>query len=357
MKLYLIIFTILISSLFNSLFAQNKASSYDKVVQIADRLVKKKKVPGIAISVIKNDTLVFSKGFGYANLETKQNVNPNTTIFRVASVSKPISAVGLAKAIEAKQMDLDASIYTYLPDFPKKAYDFSLRQLGGHLAGIRNYKGNEFANTKPLTIAEGVALFKNDTLLFKPGTDYYYTSYSWNLIALSIQEKLKIPFEEFIKTQVLQPLGMTNTYADKNQDLKHKAKFYKKQRFRKFKEVAPVHNYFKLASGGYLSTSEDIALFGKALLNDRLLDPEILNVFTTSQQIGDRKTYYGIGFQVSYDHKGRPYYGHVGNGLGGYAIFYVYPKDNVVVSMLMNCSNPNKDKQFNKILDAILKAD
>jgi len=340
----------------SSIFAQDlNTTNYNKIRRTAKKLVRKKKVPGIAISIIKNDSLVFSEGFGYSDIESKSEIEPDKTIFRVGSVSKPISAVGLAKLVEAKKIDLESSIYDYLPNFPKKEYDFSLRQLGSHLAGIRGYKGNEFMNTKPLTIEQGIEIFKNDSLIFTPGTDYFYTSYGWNLLSLVMEQVVDKPFEDYIKDTILLPAGMNMTFADKNEYIPNKAKFYKKRRFRRFKEVEQVHNYFKLASGGYLSTSEDIALFGKQLLNGKLVNEAILETFTTSQEVKNNKTYYGIGFQASYDKSGRAYYGHVGNGLGGYAIFYVYPKEQVVISMLMNCSNPNQDKYFDRIIDEVFR--
>lgn len=355
MKLKRIVLLVLLSmfSIFNSLFAQDSNHNFKEVRKIAKKLVRKKKVPGIAISIVKDGEFVYSEGFGYANRKDKVKVFPDSTIFRVGSVSKPIAAVGLAKLVASGKMDLDASIYDYVPYFPKKTNDFSIRQLGGHMAGIRNYKGNEFMNKEPLTIREGVQLFENDSLLFEPGKDYLYTSYNWNLVSLAMQEVLQKGFEAYIKDEVLVPIGMKLTHADRNQVIPNKAKFYRKRKLGGFKEAERVHNYFKLAGGGYLSTSEDIALFGNALLDEQLVSHDVLNEFTTSQKIDEKLTYYGIGFQASFDHKGRPYYGHVGNGLGGYAIFYVYPEEKVVVSILMNCSNPNQDERFNAIIDAV----
>ncbi|EDP69923.1 50S ribosomal protein L19 [Flavobacteriales bacterium ALC-1] len=338
---------------FNSLFAQDNNLGFKKVSRIAKRLVRKKKVPGIAISVIKDGLMIYSEGFGYSDIEGKKEVKPDSTIFRIGSISKPIAAVGLAKMVDAKTISLDSFISTYIPYFPQKKYDFTIKQLGGHLAGIRNYKGNEFMNNKPLSVEEGVDIFINDSLLFEPGKDYLYTSYSWNLIALAMQEAAKDDFETLINDKVLSPIGMNNTYPDKNQSISHKAKFYKKKRFRVFKETKTVNNYYKLASGGYLSTSEDIAIFGSALLKGNIISPNVFDEFITSQYINDKKTYYGIGFQTSFDSDGRAYYGHIGNGLGGYGIFYVYPKEKVVCVILTNCSDPNQDRKLNKIISHI----
>jgi len=341
-------------SFINNLFGQQDAG-FKKVDRVLKKLVRQKKVPGIAITITKNGITQFSKGYGYANLEEGLPVSPVTTIFRVGSVSKPIAATGLAKMVAKNQIKLSDSIHDCISYFPKKHYDFTIKQLGGHLAGIRNYKGNEFMNNKPLTIKEGVALFEKDSLLFKPGTGYFYTSYSWNLLSLAMQEVAKKPFEAIIKDEVLTPLGLQHTCPDTQDEVLNKAVFYRKKKRRKFIEASPVHNFFKLAGGGYLSTSEDISKLGNAYLTDEFLSKQVKEKFITSQKIGDDLTYYGVGWQASYDHNNRPCFGHIGNGLGGYGIFYVYPESKVVISILMNCSNPNQDKRFHKIIDAVFE--
>ena len=341
-------------SFITNLFSQ-ELSGFAKINYILEKLVHKKKVPGLAIVVTKNGEEKFSKGFGFSDLDNEISVNPSETIFRIGSVSKPIAASGLAKLVEKKQISLEDSIYEYLPNFPDKKYGFTLKQLGGHLAGIRNYKGNEFMNAEPLSIKEGVALFENDPLLFEPGKGYNYTSYSWNLLSLAMQKAVDIPFETIIKNEVLEPLFLSHTFADKQQNLSNKAKFYEKKKWKRFTEVSSVNNYYKLAGGGYLSTAEDISKLGNAYLSNEFLSESVKNEFTTSQKIGNKLTYYGIGWQTSFDHNHRPYFGHIGNGYGGYGIFYVYPEDEVVITILMNCSNPKQDKKFNAVIDSVFE--
>lgn len=337
----------------NNLFGQ-KRTGFAKVDHIIEKLTRKKKIPGLAMTVSKKGIIEFSKGYGYSDLENKLPVNTSQTIFRIGSLSKPIAATGLAKMVEKKQIELSDSIYNCVPYFPQKKYGFTIKQLGGHLAGLRNYKGNEFLNNKPLSIKEGVELFQNDSLLFEPGRNYSYTSYSWNLLSLAMQEIAHKPFENIVKEEVLKPLELNHTFPDKQETKVGKAVFYRKKR-RKFIKTTQVNNYFKLAGGGYLSTSEDITKLGNAYLSDAYLKDKTKQVFTTSQKIDDKPTYYGVGWQASFDHKNRPYFGHIGNGYGGYGIFYVYPKENIVITILMNCSNPNQDKKFNTIIDAVFE--
>ncbi|WP_340200191.1 serine hydrolase domain-containing protein [Ascidiimonas sp. W6] len=352
-------------SFLNSLFAQENpeipqiafVGSNKKVDRVVKRIIRKKKTPGLAITVSKNGNTIFQKGYGYANIEKKIPVNAKTSVFRVASVSKPLAATVLAKMVEQEKIDLDTSLYTYLPEFPKKKYDFTIRQLGGHLAGIRTYKDNEFLNNNPLSISEGVALFANDKLLFEPGTKYFYNSYDWVLISAAVQNITKTPFEKYTKENVLVPLQMNHTYPDSTSiNIPELVSFYSRARGKKFRKAKTVNNFFKLAGGGFLSTSEDISKLGNAYLVTNFLKPEVISEFLTSQKIGDKLTYYGIGWEVSYDHKKRPYMGHTGNGVGGYAFFRIYPAQQMVFTILTNMTNPAIEKEFRIIVDEIMSA-
>ncbi len=339
---------------FSSLYGQQEYG-FTRADRILKKLVAKGKVPGISVSVSKDGIIKYSKGFGFADLENKVPVTPSKTIFRIGSISKTIAASGLAKMVVNNQIQLDDLVSDCISYFPTKKYKFTIKQLGGHLAGIRSYKGNEFINKLSFSIKEGVALFQNDSLLFVPGKDYLYSSYSWNLLSLAMQEVAQKPFEDIIEQNVLVPLGMKNTLADKNENILGKAVFYSKKVGSGFVRSVNVSNYYKLAGGGYLSTTEDIIKLGNAYLNEDFLPKNLKEEFISSQKIDDNPTYYGIGWQSSFDHSKRPYFGHIGNGLGGYGIFYVYPKSNIVVAILMNCSNPKQNKKIRKIIDAIFQ--
>ena len=344
-----------------------------KADALFNSLVNQKKIPGLAISVLKEGKTLFQKGYGHSNLENKTSINPRKTIFRIASVSKPIAATALAHIVHDGLIDLDTSFYEYVPYYPKKQWDFSIRQLASHTAGIRGYQGTEYGLNKPYSIKESIEIFKDGDLLFKPGTDYLYNSYDWVLISLAIQEVSGIPFEEYVKERVLNPLGMNSTLEPTTVssigvdnflkdgkpvstpfDLTERlATFYSKNRL-SFRKAIPVNNFYKLAGGGYLSTTEDIANFGLAYLDGKVLNEEILAPFLTSEIINGNKTYYGLGWQVSEDKKGRNYYGHVGNGVGGYSNLFVYPKQQMVFAILINCTNPNVQKELDEVIDVLI---
>jgi len=336
------------------------SKSLAKADALLQNLINEQKVPGIAITVLKEGQVLLQKGYGYADIDTKTPVDPQRTIFRIASVSKPIAATALAHMVAEGLIDLDTSFYEYIPYYPTKKWDFTIRQLASHTAGIRAYQGTEYGLNKSYSIKESIAIFKDDALLFEPGTNYLYTSFDWVLLSLAIQEVSGISFEKYVFKKVLQPLGMGNTIAPKFRtedfDVSKKtatiSTFYSRNRLG-FRKAISVNNHFKLAGGGYLSTTEDIAKFGQAFLDKKVLDTTILNQFITSETINRKPIYYGLGWQVSEDKAGRQYYGHIGNGVGGYSNFFVYPKEKMVVALLTNCTNPNIQDELNAVIDAI----
>ncbi|MDL5513648.1 serine hydrolase domain-containing protein [Arenibacter sp. M-2] len=345
-----------------NLFASQRVIGGDKELlgklqadKILQKLIDDRRVPGLAITVRKNNEVYFEKGYGFADVEQHTRIDPQNTIFRIASVSKPIAAAALASMVEEGLLDLDASIYKYVPYFPKKEFNISLRQLAGHTAGIRGYRGGEYGLNKPLGIKESLALFQDDDLLFEPGKGFQYTSFDWVLISLAMQEVSGIPFADYVREKILNSCGLKNTFPENpGHHLPNGTTFYSKGRLG-FRKAIPVNNAYKLAGGGYLSTSADIALFGQVYLDPKFREGKIQSQFLTSGIVNGTPTYYGLGWQVTQDKLGRTYYGHVGNGVGGYAVFYVYPEQDMVFSILINCTNPGVLDTLEEVISVFLK--
>tara|TARA_R110001592_G_scaffold225849_4_gene481831 strand:+ start:112 stop:1242 length:1131 start_codon:yes stop_codon:yes gene_type:complete len=336
-------------------------------------LIKSNKVPGLAITVLKEGKTIFQKGYGYSDIDGKLTVNPQQTIFRIASVSKPIAATALGCMVQDGIVHLDESFYTYVPDFPKKTYDFTIRQLASHTAGIRGYRGKEYGLNMPFSIKDSLEVFKNDPLLFVPGSGYSYNSFDWVMLSVAMQEVSGMPFEDYVQEKVLNPLGMTNTLVPKYNPERNRRQsntdvngvystqeklctttFYTKVAA-SFRKAIPVNNFYKLAAGGYLSTSEDVAKLGQAYLDKELLNDKVRNQFLTAQEVNGKSTYYGLGWQVSEDANGRKFFGHIGNGVGGYSNFFVYPEQQLVFSILINCTDPKVQEELAMVVDCFFK--
>jgi CubicO group peptidase (beta-lactamase class C family) len=133
-----------------AIFAPNQTSD---VIAQARAIIQTEiapKVPGLSVTVSVDGAIVWSEQFGYADLATQAPVT-RTTRFRIGSVSKSLTAAGLALLVERGQLDLDAPVQKYIPDFPQKNGIITPRLLAGHLTGIRNYRGVEATSNRPFS--------------------------------------------------------------------------------------------------------------------------------------------------------------------------------------------------------------
>jgi CubicO group peptidase (beta-lactamase class C family) len=318
-------------------------SPIDQARSLVKEFMNTTMTPGITVSVGVKNRIVWSEGFGYADLEQKVPVRPGLTKFRIGSVSKPLTATAMAQLYEQGKLDLDAPVQKYVPSFPKKPQGtITTRLLAGHLAGIRHYEGNEFYSQKHYTtVLEGLNILKDDPLLFTPGTEYSYSSYGWNLISAVIEGASGQDFLSYMQARVFQPAGMQNTMADQvSQIIENRTRFYIWEDSR-IVNAPSVDNSYKWAGGGFLSTSEDLVRFGFAHLNAKVVKPETIKLLWTSQKLPNgQATGYGMGWQISYDSNGKiRWVGHAGSSVGGSTIFGIYPEQQVVVAIITNMSD------------------
>ena len=351
-------------SYFKNLFSSKpKIKSLDGLEGIAyadtvfNNLVAEHKVPGLSVTIFQNKETLLQKGYGHANIEKRKHIEPKSTLFRIASISKCVTGLAFGKMVEEGVMDWNDSFYKHVPYYPKKKHDFTLEQLASHTAGIRGYRGKEFALNKHYSIKDSLTVFQNDPLVFEPGKGYLYNSYDFVLLSLAMQEASGRLFEDYVREKVLIPLGMKHTMTPEEFTLSFRTKreisiseFYSR-RTSGFKKAIEVDNFYKLAGGGYLSTSNDIAKMGLAILEQQLLKKETYEKIFAAKKVNGKSTYYGLGFQTGQDTYGRSFIGHVGNSVGAYSNFFVYPKDRLAISILTNCTDP----KVQSILDGAIR--
>ena len=318
-------------------------STYADAIASARRLVldtmRVLGAPGASITVVKDGRVVWSEGMGWADVEQQVPVTPLTR-FRVGSVSKPLTTAALGLLVQEGKVDLDAPVRRYVPSFPEKRWPFTVRQLAGHLAGIRHYRGDENLSRVPYaTVADGLAIFRGDSLLSEPGTRYAYSSYGYNLLSAVIEGASGRPFLDVMRGRVLAPLGLRQTVAEHPDSIiPFRARFYTRRDAGGGIGNAPyVDTSSQWAGGGFLSTTEDLARFGQAMLDDALLRRATTEILWTSQKTRDgRTTGYGIGWSVDRDGAGRRRVWHSGGSVGGTAYLLLYPEQRLVVAVLVN---------------------
>lgn len=295
--------------------------------------------PGASICVLQDGRTIWSAGIGMADLEQRVPVT-TTTKFRVGSVSKALTSVALGQLYESGKLDWDAPVQRYVPGFPVKRWPITARQLAGHLAGIRHYSPGEFENQKHyVTVTEGLTIFAGDSLLFEPGTQYGYSSYGYNLLSAAIEGASGEPYLRYMAKYVFKPAGMTHTAAEEPDSIiPERGRYYSRTDSTGPVVNAPfVDNTYKWASGGFLSTAEDLARFGERLLGGGMLRPATVELLWTSMRTSDgQATEYGIGWSVETDSLGRRRIRHSGGSVGGTAQLIIYPDAKLVVALLVN---------------------
>ena len=326
---------------FTSAMAQPSApdAALVRAYAIADSAART--LPGMALAVSVNGETIWSEGFGYADLEGRVHVTPETR-FRIASISKPMTAVAIAQLVEAGRLDVDLPVQTYVPAFPEKRWPVTTRQLGAHLGGIRHYRGDEFMLARRFeTVGEAITVFAADTLLHPPGSAYQYSSYGWNLISAVVEGASGEPFLEYMARHVFGPLQMTDTVPDWN-DL------VIEDRARPYVGVAGgfanapyVDNSVKWAGGGFLSTPEDLLRLGAYVLSDTLGTRTRDLLFTEQTTTSGDGVNYGFGWVLREDAAGRETVSHSGGAMGGTSLLIVTPDTDVVVTAATNLSSAN----------------
>ncbi|HEU0297459.1 MAG TPA: serine hydrolase domain-containing protein [Anaerolineales bacterium] len=313
--------------------------------------------PGMAVAVAMDGRIVWSEGLGFADLSRQIPACPQT-LFRIGSVSKPLTAVAIARLYEQGQLDLDAPVQDYVPTFPDVGFTITPRQLAGHISGLRHYTGmNEILNQQHFnSLSEGLILFKDDPLLFPPGSHFSYSSYGYNLLGVVIEGASGDEYLAYMKDHVFAPLGMQNTRADQSEDnLSTRATFY--EDLPDGLQVAPqVDSSYKYPSGGLLSSAEDLVRFAIGLGSGRLLKPETVELLLTpicpecAPYLREREGEYAMGWQVGRDFFGNRVAFHTGAAVGSSAAILMMPDEQAALALAMNVGSvTNPDPRLHSL--------
>ncbi|CCH53949.1 Serine beta-lactamase-like protein LACTB, mitochondrial [Fibrisoma limi BUZ 3] len=346
-RLFVFLYVLLISPAFGQPRPAGdplRDKAYRTAIQRAGRYVDslrlKQDIPGVSVCVGTKDKMLWAEGFGYADLETRLPVTTQTK-FRIGSVSKSLTSLAVGKLVEDGKLDLDAPVQQYVPGFPQKKYPFTSRQLATHTAGIRHYGLNDGLNClkRYRSVQEGLVIFKDDSLLFKPGTAYTYSTYGYNLLSAVIEGAGRTDYLTYMQQTVFTPLGLTGTGADYSDSIVvNRVRFYEHQNGR-LVNANQVDNSYKWAGGGLLSTPADLVRVGQALLKGSLLKPQtVALLFTPHRLLNGTNTNYGFGWRTGTDSKGRNVVHHGGTIDGGRTFLLLYPDDDLIVAVTANMS-------------------
>ena len=327
--------------------AERYASAVEEARRLARSLVVDQNLPGRSVAVGMDGEIAWAEGFGWADIARREPVTP-VTRFRIGTVAIPLTSAAVGLLHDRGSIDLDAPVQRYLPEFPEKQWPISTRQVMGHVAGIRHGRGSTEAmpNRHCASIDQVLPVFSGDPLIFRPGTEYRYSTYDWILVSAVVEAAAKVPFVAFLNQEILRPLGMFGTVPDDTGDVSARTSFYfprAAQRPDLGVQDAPSADYScYAASGAFLSTPSDLVRFAAAMMKPGFLKPETVAFLQTPLKLeSGASTNYALGWNVEnvqLDGANARMVGHRGSSMGGTTSLMTFPDRGLSVAVTSNIS-------------------
>jgi len=301
------------------------------------RTMKAKSIPGLSVAIGRAGKLVWTRGFGHADLENQVAATADT-VYRLASISKPVTAVAVMQLVEKGKFDLDAPVQSYVPEFPKKRFRLTTRNLLSHQGGVRHYRAREIFSTRHYdSVTAALEIFAADRLLHEPGDKYHYTTYGYNLVGAAAVGASRTGFVDYLQTNIFGPAGMTKTREDRlDAIIPHRAQGYRRGPRGRLLNAHIVDTSNKIPGGGLCGTAGDLVRFCHALLAGKLLKPSTLDeMWTPAQTKSGKPLQYGLGFRVLEADKPRMV-GHSGGQPRVTTMLVFRPDEGIVVALMCN---------------------
>lgn len=321
---------------FNS-YAQDKAS---RAQALLEKLVNENSVIGATGGYTINGETVWQSAVGYSDRKSQAAFSP-TTVTRLASIAKSMTAIAVMQLVEQNLIDLDTPIQTYIPDYPKhEKTQITTRHLLSHTSGIGGYKnGKEAETTKEYaSLYDALDLFKERELLFEPGTRYSYTTYGYTVLGVIVERASGMTFEDYMTKNIWEKAGMMNTGVEKyGQNQPNQSSLYHRNSKGKTRDAKENNLSNRIPGGGVYTTLEDMFKFGNAVIDNALVKESTMNLMREHHSLEKERNGYGFGWFL-YNPKPNEgaIIGHSGEQTGSCTQLVIVPKLKMVVVILTN---------------------
>ena len=317
-------------------------SYQDKIDSIID--TKFNNGPAVSVLISDNFTPKYTKIKGNSNIELSYLANENSK-FRIGSVTKQFTAIGILKLQEQGLLNLSDSIQKYLPDFPVKKKTITIEHLLTHTSGIKEITELDvFFNQLMKNGSHPDSLvnyFKDFSLEFDPGEKFSYNNSGYHLLGLIIEKVSGLKYDKYIKTNLLDVAEMTNTEADNNSTLiENRVSGYENSP-NEIVNASYIDMSVPFSGGNLLSTTEDLNKWYKALFSYKIITKISLDRAHKPFQLND-DTYsnYGYGWFID-TLQNEKIITHEGGVNGFLSSVWFVPSSKTLTVILSNCScNP-----------------
>lgn len=342
------------------------SAQIEEISTIAREAREAGQLPALSITVIR-DGKPWSASFGDADLELSVPAT-SRSMFRTGSIGKWFTATAAMRLAEDGKLDLDSPVQQYCPQYPAKPWPVTSRELLSHLAGVRHYHGDNGENSdteaartalaarvereragqfvRHTDMVGPLAIFKDDSLLFEPGTRTHYSSLGYRLLGCVLEGAAGKPYRQLMRELVFAPAGMRFiTDDDARALISHRVTGYSRGPDKSLLR-APFRDVSEnLPAGGWLATSEELAKFAAAFAEGRIVKsatrdlmvarPALRDGTPAPNPMGAPNYYYGLGVMVG-PLAGKPAWFHTGGQSGATALLYWYPDSQVAVALMTN---------------------
>jgi CubicO group peptidase (beta-lactamase class C family) len=264
--------------------------------------------------------------------------------------------------VEKGKLAVDDPIAKHVPSFSiwsDRGLNVTLRHLLTHTSGVRHYKDGEFHYKAHLdSIDAALEIFREDPLLFTPGSKYSYSSYAYNALGAVVERASGLTFEAYLKEKVWGPAGMTSTRLEHQGEIvPRRSRQYVPAGGGRVENAPFADLSVKWAGGGMISTVTDLARFAIALDEGKLLRPETLEQMYQPTILTDgTRSDYGLGWDIERDASGRRWIAHGGGATGGSTYLLRLPEKGFAVAVAANVQDAGDLRALGmKIAERLLK--
>ena len=319
---------------------------------VAQRMTAER-IPGMTVGFAQGE-VEWVKGYGYADLENRVPATARSS-YRLASVTKPMTAVAILQLLEQGKVDLDAPVQSYVAYFPVKAFPVTVRQLLGHLGGIDAYRDNRteqhFKEHK--TTRQSLAVFEQFELIAEPGTRFRYTSYGYNLLGAVIEGVSGESYGGYMRRHVWGPLGMAATRMDDpDAVIAHRVRGYRLdgQELRN-SEFVDISSRF--SAGGTRASVPDMLAFGKGIHDGKILSATSVAAMVQPMATrAGRLTDYGMGWEIL-PTGGRYAIAHSGQQPETVTYLFSFPSRKLTIAVAANLERANTEAVAQRLFEVV----
>ena len=333
----------------------NQSKAIDSIFAEWDKAA----VPGCALGIIKDNELIYAKGYGLANME--YNIpNSASSVFRIGSTSKQFTAACIVLLAEKNKLKLSDNLKSLFPDFPEYAEKITIKHLLNHTSGIRDYLQLSYLKglgDDDFYTDENIMdwLIHQSDLNFAPGEEYLYSNSGYWLLGQIIEKVSGMNMAEFAKKELFDPLGMENTHFhnDHTEIVKNRASGYTPASDDNYK--ISMTNLDMIGDGGIFTTINDIKKWDDAFYESTVLSKTFWAMMTEQGILNNGEVIsYASGLMIG-KYKGLKTIRHGGAFVGFRAELLRFPEQKLSIAIFANRADANPSRMANQVADILLK--